>query len=134
MRAPRWGRATWILVLTILIGCGGEVGDRARKDATAPTSGPTSAGPFPEWLAVFRVEADSNALNADTQAVKEAVGPAVFAGPAACFEGLPVGHIPAPDAYVLGVVATTRAQLDATVELAGREPLFVGRFTTVCVD
>ncbi len=116
-----------------LVACGGNVG-AAPDPATGSAAIPTIAGPTPAWLAAFRIEADSNALNADTQAIMDMAGPAIFAGPVACFEGFPSERAPTSDAYVLGVIAPTRTEVEAAVERVGRDPLFVVRVTVTCVD
>jgi hypothetical protein len=133
MRTPGSGcRLVAMLALALFGACGGNAGSGPGSGVSAAVS--PSGGPSPTWLAAFRVEADSNALNADTDAIVEAAGPAIFAGPAACFVGFPSEHLPAPDAYVLGVVAPTRAEVEAAVDRVGRDPLFVVRVTAMCVD
>lgn len=147
-------RMALALAVVLLVACadggvagGGATGpDATGSDATgvgsASPTGPSPTGPSstpspwpqPVWLAGFRVEADSNALNADTQAIMEEAGPAIFAGPVACFQGIPAEFMVTPDAYVLGVIGPTRADVDAAVERVGWTPLFVVRATTMCVD
>jgi hypothetical protein len=133
VRSGRRSVAGLALALALLGGCGETGGIDPEPVAGAGETLPPS-GPAPAWLAAFRVESDSNALNADTEAIMEAAGPAIFAGPVACFGGFPSEHVPAPDAYVLGVVAPTRAEVEAAVERVGRDPLFVVQVTARCVD
>lgn len=137
MRAPGLGRLVVVAGLALLGGCDGEPDPGTGAGAvTGPTGATVSSapGPGPVWLAAFRVEADSNALNADTQAIMDLAGPAIFAGPIACFEGFPPEFVPSPDAYVLGVIAPTRAEVDQVVERVGLTPIFVERLPNVCVD
>lgn len=137
MRAPGVGRLVVVAGLTLLGGCAGEPGPGTDTGAATGTTGPTvstAPGPGPVWLAAFRVEADPNALDADTQAIMDEAGPAIFTGPIACFDGFPGGFVPSPDAYVFGVIAQTRAQVDEVVERVGLTPIFVERLTNVCVD
>ena len=86
------------------------------------------------WLAGLRVEADPEDLQPDTQAMMEAAGTAIFAGPVLCFDSVPAEFVPSPDAYVLGLVAPSREELDAAVHRVGREPIFVVQVTNTCVD
>jgi len=85
------------------------------------------------WLAGFRV-ADVRDLNADTQELIDLVGSAINVSPVSCFEGIPPRYAQRPDAYILGVVADSRDRLEEVIRSTGREPLFVTRVRTACVD
>ncbi|MFN8234279.1 MAG: hypothetical protein U0V56_12685, partial [Actinomycetota bacterium] len=108
-----------VAALLLLSACSDDPGSQGSGTG-APTGAPTGVtgpsgptlGPRPVWLAAFRVEADPNALDADTQAIMEAAGPAIFTGPVACFQGFPEGFAPTPDAYVMGVISPTREGVD----------------------
>jgi len=131
MRAP--GRAVVVAALLLLSACSDDPGSQGSGTGVTGPSGPT-LGPRPVWLAAFRVEADPNALDADTQAIMEAAGPAIFTGPVACFQGFPEGFAPTPDAYVMGVISPTREGVDEAVARVGLTPLFVERMPNTCVD
>jgi len=52
--------------------------------------------------------------------------------PVNCFDGLTVDD--PGTTYVLGVVASSREQLDALVQQVDRPTVFVGRVRTMCLD
>lgn len=140
MRATRRARVAVVAALLLLSGCSDDTGPASGSGAVTGSTGPAGStvgsapGPGPVWLAAFRVEADANALDADTQAILDAAGPAIFAGPVACFQDFPEGVAPSSDAYVLGVIASTRDQVDEAVARVGLTPIFVERLTNTCVD
>jgi hypothetical protein len=108
--------------------------DPATIDLGSPTvslSG-TDGGAVAGWLAVFRTDPDPNALNDDTATVKAIVDGAIVVSPAVCFDGLPSSID--PGAYVLGVVAPTKGEVDALVAKVGRSAIFEGQVRTMCVD
>ncbi len=131
-------RAAAALTFTVILtACGSSPaseGPTSGPDPTETQTSPTQSGPSAVWLAGLRVEADSEDLNADTQKILEAAGTAIFTGPVSCFDSVPAEFVPAPDAYVLGLVAPSREELEVAVDRVGREPIFVVQVTNTCVD
>ena len=75
---------------------------------------------------------DVRDLDADTSKLMAIVDGSIVVSPVNCFEGLSVDD---PEAtYVIGVVAPTREQLDALIELADQKTIFEGRVRTMCLD
>jgi len=105
--------------------------DFGSASGSVGTVTPSQQGVVSEWIAVFRAVADVAKLDADTAELKDAVDGAIVVSPVNCFEGLPIDD---PGAYVLGVVAPTKEQLDALVDLADRLAIFEGRVRTMCLD
>jgi hypothetical protein len=99
--------------------------------APPASSSASDAGPATIWIAGLRVAADPNDLDADTQAAKDLVGPAIAVGPVACFGGVPAAFDPAH--YVLGVVGASQREVEDLVATLGRTPLFVVEATDLCV-
>lgn len=116
-------RATPLLLLA-LVGC-------ARGVDPAPAPSPQASGPASIWIAGLRVAPDPNDLDAETQEVKDAVGPAIAVAPIACFGGAPVEYQRSD--YLLGVVAETRSAVEDLLRTLGREPLFVAEVMDLCV-
>lgn len=115
----------------------GRPSSGSSEESSAGGGGtPTTAASTPTaqdaWLAGMRVEHDPDALDADTQALKDVLGGALIVSPTTCFEGLPA-DVDA-QAYVLGIQAPTRAEVDGLVAQTGRDPLFETRVRVLCTD
>jgi hypothetical protein len=106
--------------------------NEASPSATPPTRAPASADAGGTWLAALHVDADPNALDADTRALKDVLGGALIVAPASCFRGLPA-TVDA-SAYVLGVQASTQEDLRALVVRTDRDPVFEVRVQMLCTD
>jgi hypothetical protein len=91
----------------------------------SPSSGDT-------WLAALRVEADPDALDADTRDLKDVLGEALIVSPASCLRGLPADVD--TTAYVLGVQAPTQAELRILVARTHRDPAFEVPVQVLCID
>jgi hypothetical protein len=104
----------------------------ANPSAASSTGHTISASPGDTWLAGLRVEADPDALDADTGALKDVLGGALIVSPASCFRGLPA-EVDAT-AYVLGVQASTQEELRALVVQTERDPVFEVRVQMLCTD
>ncbi len=140
--APRRRRAASLGLLLLAATACAEAS--TPSTTPAPTTSPTevsasadvsaSASPFVVdiWMAALRVEADPNALDADTRDLKDVLGGALLVSPAGCFLGLP----PEVDAsaYVLGIQAPTQTALDTLVAKSEREPVFEGQVQMLCTD
>jgi hypothetical protein len=139
MRLRSIGSAFAVVALAVVLtACSRDgTGDGAvtlESPGTGTPTGSSHSGPSTVWLAGLRVEADPEDLQADTQAIMEAAGTAIFVGPVSCFDSVPAEFVPSPDAYVLGLVAPSREELDQAVDRVGREPIFVVQVTNTCVD
>jgi hypothetical protein len=139
MRLRPIGPACAIVALFVLLtACteDGTAGATMTLDPTSPDSqiGSPQSGPSAVWLAGLRVEVDPEDLQADTREIMDEAGSAIFAGPVSCFDSVPAEFVPAPDAYVLGLVAPSKEELDEAVDRVGREPIFVEQVTNTCVD
>jgi hypothetical protein len=99
---------------------------------TTETGSGSGSGSVQEWIGVLRVEADPHDLSADTADVLAIVGGAIAVSPVACFEGLPA-DLPL-DAYLLGVTASTKEELDGLLADVDRTVLFEGQVRTMCLD
>lgn len=121
-------------VVFVLTACSkeGTGGEAVTLDTPSTSSSATSEGSVTEWLGVLRTEADVNALDADTSAVMAVVNGSIVVSPVACFDGLPASF--EPDAYVLGVVAGSKALLDQLLDEVGRPTIFEGQVRTMCLD
>ena len=129
----RLAGATAIAVMGVAVALAGcSKGGPGTIDLSVITSSPAVAGAVTEWLAVLRTEADVAMLNDDTAAVKDIVDGSIVVSPAACFDGLP-GSID-PSAYLLGVVAPTKEELDQLLAKLDRPMIFEGRVKTMCLD
>ena len=123
MKVVRYG-APPLVLLALLVGC-------ARGGDPDPASSPSATGPASVWIAGLRVAPDPNDLDAETQQVKDVVGPAIAVAPIACFGGLPAEYERSD--YVLGVVAESRGAVEDLLTTLGREALFVAEVTDLCV-
>jgi hypothetical protein len=83
-------------------------------------------------VAVLRVEADPNALDADTRDLKDVLGGALLVSPAACLVGL--GPEVDASAYILGIQAPTQAELRSLVAMTDRDPMLEFRVDMLCTD
>jgi hypothetical protein len=119
-----------ILVAIALTACGSNA-DSSRT-TPSPSIGEDTAF-VTVWLAVLRIAADSNDLDADTQELLATVPSALVVAPLVCFKGLPE-DVAGQDAYVLGLESESMAELDRVVAETGREPLFVVRVRDFCID
>jgi hypothetical protein len=106
-------------------------GSDAPTTETGSGSG-SGSGSVQKWIGVLRVEADPHDLSADTADVLAIVGGAIAVSPVACFEGLPA-DLPL-DAYLLGVTASTKEELDGLLADVDRTVLFEGQVRTMCLD
>ncbi len=119
------------LCLSAVLGaCAPEVVPHAPPGS--PPSGSTATSSPGSWLAALRVERDPDALDADTSELSDVLGGSLVVSPVSCFRGLPPDVD--PSAYVLGVVAPDRAELDDLVRLTHREPLFEAEVDVLCTD
>ena len=107
----------------------GRTLDLGRSDGPSPSG---ATGSVQKWIAVFRTEGDPRDMRDDTAEVLAIVGGSIVVSPAACFDGLPA-DLPL-DAYVLGVVAPTKAALDEIVAEVHRTAIFEGQVRTMCLD
>lgn len=123
--------ACLFLMLVMATSCADGASDQPAassaeaSDSVSPVSGET-------WLAALRVEANPNALDADTGALKDVLGGALVVSPASCFRGLPA-DVDA-SAYVLGVQASTQAGLHTLVDEADRDAVFEAQVEVMCTD
>jgi hypothetical protein len=116
-----------LCVSASLAACAGE---SARVTASsAPASSAPATG---TWLAVLRVERDPDALDADTKALTDVLGSSLVVSPASCFRGLPSDVD--GSSYVLGVIASDRAELDELVGRTDRDPVFRVEVEVLCTD
>jgi hypothetical protein len=106
--------------------------DFGSASGSIGTVTPSGQGVVSEWIGVFRAVADVSKLDADTAELKAAVDGAIVVSPVDCFDGLLIDDPGVT--YVLGVVAPTKEQLDAVVDLADRPTIFEGRVRTMCLD
>lgn len=144
--------ATWVVVVTLLVGaCGSGEGTARRQSATATPTRQVSAAPTPtdliatdpeptvellrEWVAVFRVAASED-LRPETDEFLRLVPKNIAIAPIGCWVGLQgkLGNPQGESVYVAAVVAESRQELDRVVEKIGREPLLLGEFPAMCVD
>jgi hypothetical protein len=121
--------ACLLLLLLASTACANEAANPSSASSTGET---VSASPGDTWLAGLRVEADPDALDADTGALKDVLGGALIVSPASCFRGLPA-EVDAT-AYILGVQASSQEELRALVVQTERDPLFEVRVQMLCTD
>ena len=84
------------------------------------------------WLAGLGRAADPNALDGMYARLQPVLDAALEVSPGTCFSG-----IPAPfdgPAYLVVVVAGSKAELDQLVAKAGEHPLFESKATVMCLD
>jgi hypothetical protein len=125
----RRGRAAFLSVLLL---ASTACASGASPSATPSTRDTPSGDTGDPWLAALRVDADPDALDADTHALKDVLGGALIVSPASCFRGLPESV--EATAYVLGVQASTQEELRALVERTERDPVFEVRVHMLCTD
>jgi len=95
-------------------------------------------GASTEWLAVFLVAQDPRDLDDETEELMGAAPEAMIVSPVGCHDGLADELDADAGAYVIGVVARSKEELDRAVEDARRstpfadEPLFRGELTVLC--
>jgi peptidoglycan/LPS O-acetylase OafA/YrhL len=126
--------AAAVLVFTAAAAACSNSEGATTLDLSASTSSSPAAGTgsVEKWIAVFRTEADPHDMSDDTADVLAIVGGSIVVSPVACFEGLPADfHL---DAYLLGVVAPTKDELDEVVATVGRTAIFEGQVRTMCLD
>jgi hypothetical protein len=121
-------RAAWLSLLLLASACA----NGASPSATPSTRETASADTGDTWLAALHVDADPDALDADTRALKDVLGGALIVSPASCFRGLPATV--EATAYVLGVQAPTQEKLRTLVERTERDPVFEVRVQILCTD
>lgn len=133
--SPRRRRAALLgLLLLVATACA----EPSTPSTTPPPASSTgvSSSPIPvlvdTWVAGLRVEADPNALDADTQDLKDVLGGALIVSPAQCMVGLPPDVD--PSSYVLGIQAPTQAELNALVAKTERDPEFEVKVQMLCTD
>lgn len=142
--------ATWVVVVTLLVGaCGSGEGTPRRQSATATPTRQVSAAPTPtdlvatdpeptvgslrEWVAVYRV-AEAQDLQAEIQELLRLVPRNIAISPIGCWVGLAekLGNPQGESLYVSAVVAESRKELSRVVGKVGREPILQGEFPTMC--
>jgi hypothetical protein len=130
---PRCRRraACLCLLLAAATACANGSTNPPTGSSTRVTDSPSPA-PGDTWLAGLRVEDDPNALDADTRDLRGVLGGALIVSPASCFRGLPA-EVDAT-AYVLGVQASTQAELRTLVAQTERDPAFEVRVQMLCMD
>jgi hypothetical protein len=136
----RW--AVTVAAASLLVSaCGATVevgtGSTGPPTSPAPTGSATSPPPSGSatsrtWLAALRVAPDPDALDAETAELRDVLGGSLVVSPASCLAGLPP-EVDDSD-YVLGVVASDRAELDDVVGSLDREPLFEAEVAVLCTD
>jgi hypothetical protein len=104
----------------------------ADPPAASSTGVIVSPSPGDTWLAALRVEADPDALDADTRDLKDVLGEALIVSPASCLRGLPADVD--VTAYVLGVQASTQAELRTLVARTHLDPAFEVPVQVLCID
>jgi len=118
----------------LLASCrGGE--ETAPTPTVTPSPSATATAPplgARVWLAALRIARDPNDLDADAQLVLSRVDGATVVTPAGCFRGLPDG--PGPSDYILGVVASTRSELERQVATSGFASMFEANVRVLCID
>lgn len=131
------GRRVVLIVASLCVSaalgaCAPEVASVRSSGSPAPSVSTTTGGSPGTWLAGLRVERDPGALDDDTSELRDVLGGSLVVSPTSCFRGLP------PDvdasAYVLGVVARDRIELDDLVGRTHREPLFEAEVDVLCTD
>jgi len=100
--------------------------ETSRSSSTAPTS---VGGD--RWLAAIEIAVRADDLDAATERVRAALGPALVVSPVDCFDGLPAA---AGEGYVIGALAASRAAAEASVVEAGEPVLFTASVTILCTD
>jgi hypothetical protein len=125
--------AAVLLVTAAATACSASGGARTLDlSASVSPSPDAGTGSVEKWIAVFRTEADPHDMSNDTADVLAIAGGFIVVSPVACFEGLPADfHL---DAYLLGVVASTKGALDEVVASVGRTAIFEGQVRTMCLD
>jgi hypothetical protein len=126
-------RATWLcLSLVAATACAKGAASPPANRPAASSVGVVSPSPGDTWLAALRVEADPDALDADTRDLNDVLGEALIVSPASCLRGLPA-DVDAT-AYVLGVQASTQAELRTLVARTHRDPAFEVLVQVLCID
>lgn len=120
------------LALAVLLAACTDAPDATPRSGT-PSSSPSAAtgatGSF--WLAGLYVAANPGDLDAQTARLAPIAGGALVVAPAGCFAGLPRE---AGSGYLLGVTASTRAEVERMVGRTGSRARFTVRTTSSCGD
>lgn len=131
---PKPAIVVMLLAAVVLAACSRTSSSGRTIELGSPDTGSPAAGTgsVTKWIGVLRTEADPNALDVDTAAVKDVVDGSIVVSPVACFDGLPAEY--ELDAYLLGVVAPTKRELDGLLTTLDRTPIFEGQVRTMCLD
>ncbi len=115
-------------------GGGGGGGETSSPPSSAPPSVAATGSPLGTavWLAGLKRASDPNSLDGMYARLQPVLDAALEVSPGTCFSG-----IPAPfdgPAYLVVVVAGSKAELDQLVAKAGEHPLFESKATVMCLD
>ena len=124
--------AAALLALCVSASLAACAGERTPASPSVAASSLTASSASHTWLAVLRVERDPDALDADTTALTDVLGTSLVVSPASCLRGLPSDVD--TQSYVLGVIATDRAELDDLVARTDLDPVASVEVEVLCSD